>query len=99
MRTNITFLKHASINNPCGILSNLVSHHWFIEPRQSGSSEGGDERINTSESETLQEVWKFCKSQSKNVEVLYENMNGRKILTRIHFRFDPHVTISITILL
>ena len=68
---------------------------WFtsllVEPKLSSSSEDEGEHIITSKSEKLHQVWEFCKGQSKSVEVLYENMNGCKILTRIHFHFDPSV--------
>ena len=85
---NTKLLKHTV---PCTNFGIIIILFLLQEPNQSGSIEGDDEHINTYESETLQKVWEFCKKQSKNVEVLYENMNGCKILTRVHFRFDPHV--------
>ena len=51
------------------------------------NSEGGGEHI----SKPLCDVWKFCKKWSKSVEVLYKNMNGHQILTRVHFHYNPKV--------
>jgi hypothetical protein len=71
----------------------LFQMYYHIEPKQASGSDRGNEHISTSESETLQEVWEFCKRRSKSVEIHYENMNGCKILTRVHFQFDPHVNL------
>lgn len=38
-------------------------------------------------------VWDFCKNRSRSVEVFYRNMDGDKILTRLHFQFHPEVSI------
>ena len=46
---------------------------------------------NPNDSKTPYEVWKFCKKQSKSVEVLYRNMDGQEILTRVHFHYNPEV--------
>ncbi len=40
----------------------------------------------------LWEAWSYCKRQSKSVELFYKNMDGDKILTRVHFPFDPAVS-------
>ena len=37
---------------------------------------------------------KVCARWSKSVEVLYRNMNGEQILTRINFPFNPDVLIT-----
>jgi hypothetical protein len=34
---------------------------------------------------------KFCQKWSKSVEVLYKNMNGHQILTKVHFHYNPEV--------
>ncbi len=41
--------------------------------------------------EEVQKAWNFCSKRSKSIEVCYENMDGEKILTRVHFQFDPVV--------
>ena len=41
---------------------------------------------------SLGEAWSFCKRRSKSVEVFYRNMDGDKILTKVHFPFDPDVS-------
>ena len=38
------------------------------------------------------EVCKYCCERSKSVEVLYQNLDGEKILSKVHFRFDPAVS-------
>ncbi len=43
----------------------------------------------------LAEAWSYCKRQSKSIEVFYKNMDGDKILTRVHFPFDPDVSVCI----
>ena len=40
---------------------------------------------------TAWDAWEFCKDHSRSVEVFYRNMDGDKILTRVHFQFDPEV--------
>ena len=40
----------------------------------------------------LYRVWQFCKRQSKSVEVFYRNMDEQKVLTKIHFPFNPDVS-------
>jgi len=37
-------------------------------------------------------AWEFCKNRSRSVEVFYRNMDGDKILTRLHFQFHPEVS-------
>ena len=37
-------------------------------------------------------AWEFCQDHSRSVEVFYKNMDGDKILTRVHFQFDPEVS-------
>ena len=59
----------------------------LVEPEEYSQREAEQ----TNDREKVHQVWEFCKSQSKSVEVLYKNMNGDKILTRIHFPIDPHV--------
>ena len=70
-----------------------------IEPKLTSGGSMGGEHISTSESETLQEAWEFCKRRSKSIEVLYENMNGCKILTRVHFNFDPDVNLKLIVII
>ena len=41
---------------------------------------------------TIHDAWKFCKDHSRSVEVFYKNTEGDKILTRVHFQFDPEVS-------
>ena len=75
----------------------------FVEPKQANDSDDRSdsdhdmarESEDSGDSEEFHQVWEFCKSRSKSVEVLYENMTGHKILTRIHFPFDPHVIIHL----
>lgn len=38
------------------------------------------------------EVWEYCGDRSKSVEVLYENLDGEKMLSKVHFRYDPAVS-------
>ena len=38
------------------------------------------------------EAWKYCSERSKSVEVLYENLDGEKILSKVHFRYNPDVS-------
>lgn len=37
-------------------------------------------------------VCKYCHERSKSVEVLYQNLDGEKILFKVHFRYDPAVS-------
>ena len=37
-------------------------------------------------------AWEFCKERSKSIEVCYENQQGEKILTRVHFKFEKQVS-------
>ena len=41
---------------------------------------------------SIHEAWKYCKDHSRSVELYYRNMDGDKILTRVHFQFDPEVS-------
>ena len=41
--------------------------------------------------QAIVKAWQFCKRQSKSVEVFYKNMDGQKILTQVHFPFNPDV--------
>ena len=41
---------------------------------------------------TIHDAWKFCKDHSRSVEVFYKNVDGDKVLTRVHFQFDPEVS-------
>ena len=41
--------------------------------------------------DVLLKAWSMCKKQSKSVEIFYKNMDGDKVLTRIHFPFNPAV--------
>ena len=63
----------------------------LVEPKLASNGEGDSDSEISSDDKKLSQVWEFCKSRSKRVEVLYKNDNGHKILTRIHFPFDPHV--------
>ena len=45
----------------------------------------------SAETLTAWDAWEFCNSRSRSVEVFYRNMDGDKILTRVHFQFDPEV--------
>ena len=38
------------------------------------------------------EAWQFCKQRSKSIEIDYENMDGEKVLTKVHFQYDPRVS-------
>ena len=38
------------------------------------------------------QAWEFCQDHSRSVEVFYKNMDGDKILTRVHFQSDPEVS-------
>ena len=38
------------------------------------------------------EIWKYCSERSKSVEVLYENLDGEKVLSKVHFQCDPDVS-------
>ena len=42
-------------------------------------------------SEDMEKVWSFCKKRSKSIEVFYRNMDEDKVLTKVHFQFDPVV--------
>ena len=44
-----------------------------------------------SEDDELHKAWALCKRHSKSVEVFYRNMDGDKVLTKIHFPFNPDV--------
>ena len=47
------------------------------------------------EQESAQDIWdawKYCVDRSKSVEVLYENLDGEKILSRLHFHYQPDVS-------
>ena len=44
-----------------------------------------------SEDDELYKAWALCKRHSKSVEVFYRNMDGDKVLTKIHFPFNPDV--------
>jgi inositol 1,4,5-triphosphate receptor type 1 len=35
------------------------------------------------------EAWKYCMERSKSVEVLYENLDGEKVLSKVHFTYNP----------
>ncbi len=41
--------------------------------------------------EEVKKAWNFCRKSSKSIEICYKNMKGEKILTRVHFQFDPVV--------
>ena len=41
---------------------------------------------------TLCKAFEFCCVSSKSIEVLYENMDGKKILTKVNFQLDPVVS-------
>ena len=40
----------------------------------------------------IQDVWQYCSERSKSVEVLYDNLDGDKMLSKVHFRYDPSVS-------
>ena len=40
---------------------------------------------------TLCKAFQFCRVSSKSIEVLYENMDGEKILTKVNFQLNPVV--------
>ena len=42
--------------------------------------------------EELFKAWNYCSERSKSVEVLYENLDGEKILSKVHFHYDPDVS-------
>ena len=44
-----------------------------------------------SEDDELHKAWALCKRHSKSVEIFYRNMDGDKVLTKIHFPFNPDV--------
>ena len=48
--------------------------------------------VSVPEDPEVRKVWDFCAHRSKSVEIYYKNMDGDKILTRIHFQFDPVVS-------
>ena len=58
------------------------------ESENSNSSDGGKDPAND---KPLCNAWKFCQKWSKSVEVLYKNMNGHQILTKVHFHYNPEV--------
>ena len=45
-----------------------------------------------SEDDDLHKAWNLCKRHSKSVEVFYRNMDDEKVLTKIHFPFNPDVS-------
>ena len=49
-----------------------------------------------SEAGNIYRAWSYCKKKSRSVEVFYKNMNGEKVLTRIHFPFDPAVSVQVS---
>lgn len=53
------------------------------------------EPVGVSEDDELHKAWALCKRQSNSVEVLYRNMDGDRVLTKIHFPFNPAVRVLI----
>lgn len=51
----------------------------------------GDKDDHTEYNEGLKKAWKCCKSQSKSIEVIY-NDDDQKVLAKVHFRTDPLVS-------
>ena len=45
------------------------------------------------------DAWKYCLDRTKSVEVLYENLEGEKILSRLHFRYQPDVSRLVVVLI
>ena len=67
----------------CLFLNDFTMHLFSTEPKKQ------------TKEETLSEIyqaWDFCKERSRSVEVCYKNMDEVKILTRVHFQFDPVVS-------
>ena len=62
----------------------------LVEP--SGHAHDDDEE-ETKRRREIWDVWKYCSERSKSVEVLYENLDGQKVLSKVHFRYDPAVSI------
>lgn len=56
------------------------------EPKKASEEEDDDDVLN--------QAWALCKKQSKSVEVFYRNMDNEKVLTKIHFQFNPDVSFS-----
>ena len=56
----------------------------FAVPKKASEDDYEDDELN--------EAWAFCEKQSKSVEVFYRNMDKEKVLTRIHFQFNPDVS-------
>ena len=40
----------------------------------------------------IYKAWNYCSDHSKSVEVLYKNLDGEKVLSKVHFRYDPAVS-------
>lgn len=57
---------------------------------ESGNSTNSEDG-NDPNDKSLCDAWKFCQKWSKSVEVLYKNMNGHQILTKVHFHYNPEV--------
>ena len=53
-----------------------------------------DDEDHQRKSEILK-VWKYCCEQSRSVEVLYENLDGEKVLSKVHFQYDPDVSAAV----
>ena len=41
----------------------------------------------------LYKAWEHCKRWSRSVEVFYKNMDGDKVLTKVHFPYNPDVSV------
>ena len=52
---------------------------------------------NAVDKEEFDKAWEYCKTNSKSVEILYENEDNQKILAKVHFRFYPEVRNHIAI--
>jgi len=42
----------------------------------------------------FKEAWDYCHRNSKSVELLYKNEDNQTTLAKVHFRFDPKVSIT-----
>ena len=60
----------------------------LAEPREPDEDDEEEQQRNRK----ILEVWQHCSERSKSVEVLYDNLDGDKILSKVHFRYDPDVS-------
>ena len=73
----------------------MWSHRYLLEPTEvvvqdeAGDTEDREMSVMRANASV---AWQFCKQHSKSIEIDYENMDGDKILTKVHFQYDPHVS-------